>query len=114
MVNFRFENPLRFGTDLWDPSHRFETSWLLPPYALAAVRATFVSLKPNFTNFSHSTTTKESKKKKEAEHPSIPSMHVSFSWSRGWFLYLPRPAIASWSRAQICHMIFAIKKQIML
>lgn len=37
-----FENPLKFGTDLWDPSHRFETSWLLPPYALAAVRATFV------------------------------------------------------------------------
>ncbi|KAJ9130866.1 FAR-17a/AIG1-like protein [Pleurostoma richardsiae] len=28
-----------FGKDLWDPSHRFETSWLLPPYALFAVRA---------------------------------------------------------------------------
>ncbi|CAN8100938.1 unnamed protein product [Discula destructiva] len=33
-------NPLKFGTDLWDPSHRYETSWLLPPYALAALRAT--------------------------------------------------------------------------
>ncbi|KAJ4393863.1 hypothetical protein N0V93_003079 [Gnomoniopsis smithogilvyi] len=41
MVNFRVENPIRFGTDLWDPSHRFETSWLLPPYALATVRAAF-------------------------------------------------------------------------
>ncbi|KAL0935324.1 uncharacterized protein CTRU02_209915 [Colletotrichum truncatum] len=29
----------RFGKDLWDPSHRFETSWLLPPYLLAACRA---------------------------------------------------------------------------
>ncbi|OHE92708.1 hypothetical protein CORC01_11989 [Colletotrichum orchidophilum] len=29
----------RFGTDLWDPSHRFETSWLLSPYLLAACRA---------------------------------------------------------------------------
>lgn len=38
----QFENPLKFGTDLWDPSHRYETSWLLPPYALFAVRATLV------------------------------------------------------------------------
>ncbi|KXH59699.1 hypothetical protein CSAL01_12817 [Colletotrichum salicis] len=29
----------RFGRDLWDPSHRFETSWLLSPYLLAACRA---------------------------------------------------------------------------
>ncbi|KAF9875878.1 hypothetical protein CkaCkLH20_06810 [Colletotrichum karsti] len=29
----------RFGSDLWDPSYRFETSWLLPPYLLAACRA---------------------------------------------------------------------------
>ncbi|KAK2601688.1 hypothetical protein QQS21_004763 [Conoideocrella luteorostrata] len=28
-----------FGTDLWDPSHRFETSWLLPPWILFACRA---------------------------------------------------------------------------
>ncbi|CZS98825.1 uncharacterized protein RAG0_07383 [Rhynchosporium agropyri] len=31
---------LKFGTDLWDPSHRFETSWLLPPWVLFAIRAT--------------------------------------------------------------------------
>lgn len=34
----------KFGDDLWDPSHRFETSWLIPPYALFACRALFVSL----------------------------------------------------------------------
>ncbi|QPG95187.1 hypothetical protein C2857_007800 [Epichloe festucae Fl1] len=28
-----------FGTHLWDPSHRFETSWLLPPCILFACRA---------------------------------------------------------------------------
>ncbi|KAI0541888.1 hypothetical protein GGR58DRAFT_391180 [Xylaria digitata] len=29
-----------FGTamDLWDPSHRFQTSWLVPPYVLFAIR----------------------------------------------------------------------------
>ncbi|KAH6663211.1 hypothetical protein B0J14DRAFT_495113 [Halenospora varia] len=32
-------NPLKFGTDLWDQSHRFETSWLLSPWALFACRA---------------------------------------------------------------------------
>jgi len=30
-----------FGKDLWDPSHRFETSWLLPPYVLSFFRALF-------------------------------------------------------------------------
>jgi hypothetical protein len=34
---------LKFGHDLWDPSHRFETSWLLPPWGLFAVRAIIVS-----------------------------------------------------------------------
>ncbi|KAK2004726.1 hypothetical protein LX36DRAFT_649525 [Colletotrichum falcatum] len=29
----------RLGTGLWDPSHRFETSWLLSPYLLGACRA---------------------------------------------------------------------------
>ncbi|CAJ2499940.1 Uu.00g027930.m01.CDS01 [Anthostomella pinea] len=29
----------RFGTDLWDPSHRFETSWLVSPYVLFVLRA---------------------------------------------------------------------------
>ncbi|KAH6619728.1 hypothetical protein B0J18DRAFT_252557 [Chaetomium sp. MPI-SDFR-AT-0129] len=29
----------RFGTDLWDPTHRFETSWLLSPWALFFCRA---------------------------------------------------------------------------
>ncbi|KAH8905903.1 hypothetical protein BR93DRAFT_710158 [Coniochaeta sp. PMI_546] len=33
--------PFAFGQDLWDPSHRFETSWLLPPYALFFFRALF-------------------------------------------------------------------------
>lgn len=37
----RLENPFKLGKDLWDPSHRYETSWLLPPYALAACRAIF-------------------------------------------------------------------------
>lgn len=36
----------RFGKDLWDPSYRFETSWLMPPYVLAACRALIVSLAP--------------------------------------------------------------------
>ncbi|KAI0126429.1 hypothetical protein BJ170DRAFT_405735 [Xylariales sp. AK1849] len=31
----------KFGDDLWDPSHRYETSWLLPPYVLFAFRAIF-------------------------------------------------------------------------
>lgn len=35
---------LRFGDDIWDSSHRFETSWLLSPWALFAVRALIVSL----------------------------------------------------------------------
>ncbi|KAL2270060.1 hypothetical protein VTJ83DRAFT_2244 [Remersonia thermophila] len=29
----------RFGTGRWDPTHRFETSWLLSPWALFACRA---------------------------------------------------------------------------
>ncbi|KAE8450600.1 hypothetical protein EG329_005944 [Mollisiaceae sp. DMI_Dod_QoI] len=29
----------QFGHDLWDPSHRFETSWLLPPWVLFGARA---------------------------------------------------------------------------
>ncbi|KAK0630077.1 hypothetical protein B0T17DRAFT_506576 [Bombardia bombarda] len=33
--------PFAFGTDLWDPSHRFETSWLLSPWALFFCRALF-------------------------------------------------------------------------
>lgn len=32
----------KFGDDQWDPSHRLETSWILPPYALFACRAFFV------------------------------------------------------------------------
>ncbi|RDL33299.1 Uncharacterized protein BP5553_08738 [Venustampulla echinocandica] len=35
----RWSNPLKFGEDIWDPSHRFETSWLLPPWVLFACRA---------------------------------------------------------------------------
>ncbi|KAK3394330.1 hypothetical protein B0H63DRAFT_444497 [Podospora didyma] len=33
--------PFAFGTDLWDPSDRFETSWLLSPWALFCFRALF-------------------------------------------------------------------------
>lgn len=47
-----------FGTDLWDPSQRFETSWLLPPLALFAARLAFVSpLSPRDT--SHATGRRE-------------------------------------------------------
>ncbi|KAK4105363.1 hypothetical protein N658DRAFT_416796 [Parathielavia hyrcaniae] len=31
--------PFRFGTDVWDPTHRFETSWLLSPWLLFFCRA---------------------------------------------------------------------------
>ena len=34
---------LKFGSELWDPSHRFETSWLLPPWVLFGCRALIVS-----------------------------------------------------------------------
>lgn len=37
------KNPFKFGTDLWDTSNRFETSWLLSPYVLFACRALIVS-----------------------------------------------------------------------
>ncbi|KAI1127120.1 hypothetical protein F5Y10DRAFT_243465 [Nemania abortiva] len=30
---------LTFGADLWDPSHRFQTSWLVSPYVLFGIRA---------------------------------------------------------------------------
>ncbi|GAP88724.1 hypothetical protein SAMD00023353_1201390 [Rosellinia necatrix] len=33
------KHPFAFGTDLWDPSHRFETSWLVSPYVLFVIRA---------------------------------------------------------------------------
>ncbi|KAM0441217.1 hypothetical protein ACHAPT_000523 [Fusarium lateritium] len=33
------KNPFRFGEGLWDPSNRFETSWLLNPWLLFACRA---------------------------------------------------------------------------
>ncbi|ORY54809.1 uncharacterized protein BCR38DRAFT_357541 [Pseudomassariella vexata] len=33
--------PFKFGSELWDPSHRFETSWLLPPYVLFFCRSVF-------------------------------------------------------------------------
>lgn len=32
-----------FGKDRWDPTNRFETSWILPPYVLGFCRALFVS-----------------------------------------------------------------------
>ncbi|KAI1267519.1 hypothetical protein F5Y18DRAFT_378032 [Xylariaceae sp. FL1019] len=34
-------NPFKFGTGPWDESHRFQTSWLLPPYVLFGFRALF-------------------------------------------------------------------------
>ncbi|KAB5578671.1 hypothetical protein GE09DRAFT_953105 [Coniochaeta sp. 2T2.1] len=33
--------PFAFGKDTFDPTHRFETSWLLPPYLLFFFRALF-------------------------------------------------------------------------
>ncbi|KAE9368854.1 hypothetical protein N431DRAFT_494218 [Stipitochalara longipes BDJ] len=41
---------LKFGTDLWDPSHRFETSWILKPWVLFGCRAT-ISLYAFTTTF---------------------------------------------------------------
>lgn len=43
-------NPFKFGTDLWDTSNRFETSWLLSPYLLFACRA-LISLYAFVTRF---------------------------------------------------------------
>ncbi|KAF4980698.1 hypothetical protein FZEAL_3366 [Fusarium zealandicum] len=42
--------PFRFGSDLWDPSNRFETSWLLSPWLLFACRA-LISLYAFVTRF---------------------------------------------------------------
>ncbi|KAM7191775.1 hypothetical protein V8F20_009138 [Naviculisporaceae sp. PSN 640] len=33
--------PFSFGTDAWDPQHRFETSWILSPWVLFFLRALF-------------------------------------------------------------------------
>ncbi|CAM1504656.1 Fc.00g022470.m01.CDS01 [Cosmosporella sp. VM-42] len=33
------KNPFKFGTDLWDPSNRFETSWLISLWLLFICRA---------------------------------------------------------------------------
>lgn len=43
----------KFGTDLWDPSHRFETSWLLPPWVLFGIRAVVVRPPPLQSNPIH-------------------------------------------------------------
>ncbi|KAF8848637.1 hypothetical protein BDZ45DRAFT_775154 [Acephala macrosclerotiorum] len=41
MVKWKYNKSeaFQFGHDLWDPSHRFETSWLLPPWVLFGCRA---------------------------------------------------------------------------
>lgn len=39
-----FLQAFKFGSGLWDPSHRYETSWLLPPWLLFFSRALFVRL----------------------------------------------------------------------
>lgn len=36
-----FLDAFKFGNDLWDPSRRYETSWLLPPWLFFACRALF-------------------------------------------------------------------------
>ncbi|TVY23890.1 hypothetical protein LHYA1_G008094, partial [Lachnellula hyalina] len=36
-----WRHALRLSSDTWDPSHRFQTSWLLTPWVLFAVRAVF-------------------------------------------------------------------------
>ncbi len=40
----RVKGAFTFGSDLWDPEHRFQTSWLLSPKILFFVRALFVGL----------------------------------------------------------------------
>ncbi|KAK2625478.1 hypothetical protein QTJ16_004790 [Diplocarpon rosae] len=40
MAQSRLSSAFSFGTELWDPSHRFQTSWLLPPWVLFGIRAT--------------------------------------------------------------------------
>lgn len=40
--------PFKFGTDAWDPTHRFETSWLLSPWLLFFCRALIVRQTPIF------------------------------------------------------------------
>ena len=42
--------PFSFGKDVWDPTHRFETSWLLSPWALFFFRALFVRCPPALTS----------------------------------------------------------------
>ena len=42
----RIKQIFSFGTDLWDPSNRFQTSWILSPWLLFACRALIVSLPP--------------------------------------------------------------------
>lgn len=39
-----FTDGFRLGSGLWDPSHRYETSWLLPPWLLFICRALIVRL----------------------------------------------------------------------
>lgn len=34
--------PFALSTGVWDPSHRFQTSWILPPYVLGAIRLLIV------------------------------------------------------------------------
>ncbi|KAJ4165195.1 hypothetical protein LMH87_006837 [Akanthomyces muscarius] len=36
-----FLQAFKFGSGLWDPSHRYETSWLLPPWLLFVCRTLF-------------------------------------------------------------------------
>jgi hypothetical protein len=33
-----------FGGDIFDPSHRYETSWLVSPWVLFGIRAFIVSI----------------------------------------------------------------------
>ncbi|KAK6583478.1 hypothetical protein PZA11_004554 [Diplocarpon coronariae] len=39
MAQTRISQTFSFGTDPWDTSHRFQTSWLLPPWGLFGIRA---------------------------------------------------------------------------
>lgn len=41
-IAMAFLQAFKFGSGLWDPSHRYETSWLLPPWLLFVCRALFV------------------------------------------------------------------------
>jgi hypothetical protein len=64
----KFLQAFTFGTGQWDPSYRFETSWLLSPYVLFAIRALFVSLAPSSLPDSYDVARPEAEELSPARH----------------------------------------------